>query len=107
MTAIIGWIGSVLCVSSILQKNQLRFRTLNLAACVAMVTFNLANASWSMVALNIVVAAINIHQIIILRRDGATAATTVDAAAAAPVATETADLAADEQHDTRRELVAA
>jgi len=108
MTAIIGWIGSVLCVSSILQKNQLRFRTLNLAACVAMVTFNLANASWSMVALNIVVAAINIHQIIILRRDGAAATTaTVDAAAAAPHATETVDVAADEQHDTRRELVAA
>ena len=91
MTAIIGWIGSVLSVSSMLQKRQMRFRVLNLAACVAMVTFNVANASWSIVTLNIVVAAINIQHIIaLLRRKGDTAATTTTATtASATTATET------------------
>ena len=77
MTAIIGWIGSVLSVSSMLQKRQMRFRVLNLAACAAMVTFNVANASWSIVTLNVVVAAINIqHIIVLLRRQGATTTAT-------------------------------
>jgi len=99
MTAIVGWIGSVLCVSSILQKNQLRFRTLNLAACVAMITFNVANATWSMVALNVVVAAINIRQITILRRTEPTPdASTAPVAVAAPMS---------DSEDASHELVAA
>ena len=99
MTAIVGWIGSVLCVSSILQKNQLRFRTLNLAACVAMITFNVANATWSMVALNVVVAAINIRQITILRRTEST-----PDASTAPVAVAAA---MSDSEDASHELVAA
>jgi hypothetical protein len=99
MTAVIGWIGSVLCVSSILQKNQLRFRALNLAACIAMITFNVANATWSMVALNVVVAAINIRQITILRR-----AESAPVTSPAPAAV-TADTS--EIDEARRELVAA
>ena len=93
MTAIVGWVGSVLCVSSILQKNQLRFRTLNLAACVAMIMFNVANATWSMVTLNVVVAAINIRQIVLLRQPEA---------APAAVAAAGSDL-----EEASRELVAA
>ena len=99
MTAVVGWIGSVLCVSSILQKNQLRFRALNLAACVAMITFNIANETWSMVALNVVVAAINIRQIAILRR---AESAPVPSAAPAPVTA-----GASELDEARRELVAA
>ena len=99
MTAIVGWIGSALCVSSILQKNQMRFRVLNLAACVAMITFNLANATWSMVLLNVVVAAINVHQIIVLRRpESAPVASLAPAAVAQD---------ASELDEVRRELVAA
>lgn len=92
MTAIIGWIGSVLSVSSMLQKRQMRFRVLNLAACAAMVTFNVANASWSIVTLNVVVAAINIQHIIVLvRRKGATttATDTTDTTAATAATTAT------------------
>jgi len=102
MTAVIGWIGSALCVSSILQKNQMRFRVLNLAACVAMITFNLANATWSMVLLNVVVAAINIHQIAVLRRPDSVPEGS--AASAAPVAGAHDPAVLDE---IERELVAA
>ena len=90
MTAIIGWIGSVLSVSSMLQKRQMRFRVLNLAACGAMVTFNVANASWSIVTLNIVVAAITIQHIIaLLRRKGDTTTATTATTATATTATAT------------------
>lgn len=67
MIAGIGWIGSVLCVWSLVQQNQARFRALNLGACVALIVFNIGNAAWSGVLLNIVVAAINVRQLIALR----------------------------------------
>jgi hypothetical protein len=67
MIAAIGWIGSVLCVWSLVQENQARFRALNLGACVALIAFNIGNAAWSGVLLNIVVAAINVRQLIAMR----------------------------------------
>lgn len=67
MIAAIGWIGSVLCVWSLVQENQARFRALNLGACVALIVFNIGNAAWSGVLLNIVVAAINVRQLIAMR----------------------------------------
>ena len=107
MTAIIGWIGSVLAVSSILQKSQMRFRALNLAACVAMVSFNLANATGSMVLLNVVVAAINIRQIIIIRRTSVAPVSSAATAVEAPVADASSATVASEVVRPERELVAA
>lgn len=63
MIAAIGWIGSAFCVASIVQRDQARFRALNLIACVVLIAFNVANAAWSGVLLNAVVAIINIRQL--------------------------------------------
>jgi hypothetical protein len=67
MIAIIGWVGSALCVWSLVQGNQARFRALNLAACIALIAFNFANMAWSGVLLNVVVSGINIRQLCVLR----------------------------------------
>jgi hypothetical protein len=100
MIAVIGWIGSALCVSSIIQKDQMRFRALNLAACVAMIAFNLASATWSMVLLNVIVAIINIRQIVALRTAANVAGTSKSNTSVVAVATPVAER-------NERELVAA
>ncbi len=66
---LLGWGGSALLVFSLLQARVLRFRTLNLLACVILVGFNAAIAVWPMVAMNIVLAAINIWFIVRLLRE--------------------------------------
>jgi hypothetical protein len=67
MIAAIGWIGSVLCVWSLVQENQARFRALNLGACIALIAFNFANGAWSGVLLNVVVSVINVRQLLAMR----------------------------------------
>jgi hypothetical protein len=96
MIAAIGWIGSALCVASLVQNDQRRFRALNLAACVVFIVFNIVNATWSMVMLNVVIAVINIRQLRSVRRP-------------APMATSTAPVAVvpAAQHGEERPLVAA
>jgi hypothetical protein len=56
----LGWAGSALLVFSILQARVLRFRVLNLLACVILVVFNALVQVWPMVAMNVVLAAINL-----------------------------------------------
>ena len=56
----LGWAGSALLVFSLLQARVLRFRVLNLIACVILVVFNAILSIWPMVAMNIVLAAINL-----------------------------------------------
>lgn len=68
MTEVLGWAGSALLVYSLLQTRVLRFRLLNLAASVALVVFNAAVAVWPMVAMNAVIAAINIWHVVRLQR---------------------------------------
>ncbi|MCU1394954.1 MAG: hypothetical protein JWM34_3382 [Ilumatobacteraceae bacterium] len=68
MIAIIGWIGAALCVASIVQKDQTRFRVLNLSACLVLIGFNAANGAWSGVLLNVVVAVLNARQLVVIRR---------------------------------------
>ena len=68
MIAALGWAGSALCVWSLTQKDPGRFRTLNLGACIALIVFDAAIAAWSMALLNLVVAGINIHSLIGLRK---------------------------------------
>jgi len=59
----VGWAGSALLVYSLLQTRVLRFRVLNLAASLILVGFNAAIAVWPMVAMNLVIAVINVWQI--------------------------------------------
>lgn len=59
----IGWIGSALLIYSVMQARVLRFRVLNLAACVVLTGFNAALAIWPMVAMNIALCLINLWHI--------------------------------------------
>ena len=81
MIAIVGWLGSALCVWSLVQNDPKRFRALNLGACVVLTVSNVGTATWSAAILNLVVAAINIRQLLVLR--AATKAAAVEAFAAA------------------------
>lgn len=56
----LGWAGSVLLVYSLLQTRVLRFRALNLVASLTLVAFNLLLGIWPMVAMNAVLAGINL-----------------------------------------------
>jgi hypothetical protein len=56
----VGWCGSALLVFSLLQTRVLRFRALNTVACVVLVFFNAMIGVWPMVAMNIVLASINV-----------------------------------------------
>lgn len=66
---LLGWGGSALLVYSLLQGRVLRFRVLNLLACVVLVVFNLLIDVWPMVAMNLVLCAINLWFIVRLLRD--------------------------------------
>lgn len=57
---VLGWAGSALLVFSLLQARVLRFRILNLVACVILVVFNALVEVWPMVGMNVVLAAINV-----------------------------------------------
>jgi hypothetical protein len=56
----LGWAGSVLLIYSLLQARVLRFRVLNLVASVVLVVFNAVLGIWPMVAMNAVLAGINV-----------------------------------------------
>ena len=56
----LGWAGSALLVFSLAQARVLRFRILNLAACVVLVVFNWLLGIWPMVAMNLVLCGINL-----------------------------------------------
>lgn len=65
----LGWGGSALLVYSLLQSRVLRFRILNLAACLILVVFNALVNVWPMVAMNVVLSAINVWFIVQLLRE--------------------------------------
>ena len=65
----IGWAGSALLVFSLLQARVLRFRTLNTIGCAVLIFFNAMLGVWPMVAMNIVLAGINVVFIVRLLRD--------------------------------------
>ncbi|WP_404381580.1 YgjV family protein [Knoellia locipacati] len=56
----LGWFGSALLVFSLLQARILRLRLLNTIACVILTVFNALIGVWPMVAMNVVLAAINL-----------------------------------------------
>jgi hypothetical protein len=57
---LLGWAGSATLIFSLLQARVLRFRVLNLIACVVLVVFNSLIAVWPMVAMNVVLCGINL-----------------------------------------------
>jgi hypothetical protein len=63
---LLGWAGSFLLVFSLMQARMLRFRTLNLVACLILIVFNYALGIWPMVAMNVVLSAINLWYIRVL-----------------------------------------
>lgn len=63
---LVGWLGSALLVHSVMQARVLRFRVLNLAACVVLTGFNAALEIWPMVAMNIALCLINLWHIRVL-----------------------------------------
>lgn len=68
----VGWIGSALLVWSLLQARQLRFRALNLLACLVLTAFNWALGIWPQVVMNIILAGINVwflHRMLATRHD--------------------------------------
>lgn len=56
----LGWFGSALLVFSLLQARTLRLRVLNTVACVILTVFNAVLGVWPMVAMNVVLAGINL-----------------------------------------------
>jgi hypothetical protein len=56
----LGWAGSALLIYSLLQARVLRFRVLNLVASCVLVVFNALLGIWPMVAMNTVLAGINV-----------------------------------------------
>jgi hypothetical protein len=57
----LGWAGSALLVYSVMQARVLRFRVLNLLACVVLTVFNAILGIWPMVAMNVALSAINAY----------------------------------------------
>lgn len=69
---LLGWAGSALLVYSVMQARVLRFRVLNLAACVVLAFFNAALEIWPMVAMNVALCLINtwhLHKLLTTRED--------------------------------------
>jgi hypothetical protein len=66
---VLGWGGSALLVFSLMQARVVRFRALNLLACLVLTVFNAVLGIWPMVAMNVVLSAINIWFLVRLLRD--------------------------------------
>jgi len=69
---LIGWFGSALLIVSVMQARLLRFRVLNLFACVVLTGFNAALSIWPMVAMNVALSLINlwhIRKLVVARHD--------------------------------------
>ncbi|MGA8256828.1 MAG: hypothetical protein WB767_09665 [Nocardioides sp.] len=65
----VGWGGSALLVFSLLQSRVLRFRVINLVACLILTGFNAVIGVWPMVAMNVVLCVINVWFIVRLQRE--------------------------------------
>lgn len=65
---VMGWGGSALLVLSLLQARVLRFRALNLVACLVLLAFNFFLGIWPMVAVNTVLSGINLWFLVKLMR---------------------------------------
>lgn len=65
---LVGWAGSALLVTSILQARVLRFRVLNATACLVLIAYNGLIEVWPMFGMNIVLCLINLTFVVKLLR---------------------------------------
>jgi hypothetical protein len=65
---VLGWAGSAVLVWSLMQTRVLRFRTYNLAASIVLTFYNAVIGVWPMVAMNAVIALINVYHLARLMR---------------------------------------
>jgi hypothetical protein len=65
---VVGWVGSAILITSLLQSRLLRLRQLNLVASLLLVTYNLILGVWPMVAMNLAIVAINVGHLARLLR---------------------------------------
>jgi hypothetical protein len=66
---VIGWAGSALVVASLAQARVLRFRILNLVGAVLATGYNVALSIWPFVAMNAVIAVIDVYWLVRLQRE--------------------------------------
>jgi hypothetical protein len=65
---LVGWLGSAVLVTSLLQTRVMRFRVLNTASCLVLIVYNALVGVWPMVAMNVVLVGINVAVIAKLLR---------------------------------------
>jgi hypothetical protein len=65
---LVGWAGSALLVTSLLQARVLRLRVLNSMACLLLIAYNGLIGVWPMFAMNIVLCIINVTFVVKLTR---------------------------------------
>ena len=65
---LVGWAGSALLVTSLLQARVLRLRVLNSMACLLLIAYNGLIGVWPMFAMNIVLFIINVSFVVRLTR---------------------------------------
>ncbi len=79
----IGWLGTAIIVVSMLQQRITRLRLINLVGCIVSLAYNLVIGVMPMVALNIVLAVIQVYHLVLLWRsrhdEGTYAVVTADA----------------------------
>lgn len=65
---IIGWVGSAIVVWSMMQQRILRLRWINLVGCLVQVFYNGVLGVWPVVALNVVLAGVQVYNLARLLR---------------------------------------
>lgn len=65
---VIGWAGSAILITSLLQTRVLRLRQLNLVAALLLIGYNASLGVWPMVAMNACIAGINVWHLVRLLR---------------------------------------
>lgn len=68
MVQLVGWLGSALLVLSLMQSRALRLRILNLIAAAVLLVYNAGIGAVPQIALNAILAVINLWKIVELRR---------------------------------------
>ncbi|WP_046529844.1 MULTISPECIES: hypothetical protein [Cellulomonas] len=71
---IVGWVGSVLVVLSLMQARVWRFRVMNLVGAVLATTYNAVFGIWAFAAMNGAIAVIDVYWLWRLRRERSDAA---------------------------------
>lgn len=66
---LVGWIGSLLVIVSLMQARVLRFRVLNLVGAAVATAYNLAIGIWPFVVMNGVIAVIDVYWLVRLQRE--------------------------------------